>query len=350
MKLAKRFAAMIVAVLMMFSLTSCSDTSYIAKDAEGNTVPVGAYIYYQYYAYKMMVTYGQLSSSEDLKGQVIGETDAIEYLQNMGVENVKYLLELEKRFAEAGFEISDSEKSSIENEENNMAGAQYAEEKAWYTKNGVSKDSVVRASLDAGMAGIMEEKLFYAKYGADGTDPITDDEIQKYYDENYLYISFISEPIADIEAQGSTATSVDEEIQAEVKARYEDLITKFKSGELDFDEYVTEHTEKGENYVGMSNQSYEKNESSEMLKIADEMEVGDVKYVEDNLRAYLIKKIDPKTSKYLENEDNTNSIRMDLKMSDFQNEILEAAKANTAYTINEAAMKKYSIKKLKLTV
>lgn len=348
MKAVKRLIAILLVACMTFTLTGCGDTTWIAKDDQGFVVPVGAYTYYEYYTYTMMLSQGIITADSNLEEVEVSDgKNAQDFINELAIDNVKYLIELEHRFNEAGLTITDEQKAALELEndtDGTIAGTQYAMNKNFFTKNGVAKSSVILASLDGGLAGLKEELLYDHQYGVNGLTPITDEEIKQYYADNYLYISYISEPIASV---GGASSSVDTEMQAKVKAAYEAYKSDCESGKKDFETIVSEYAEKGDNYYGISKNSYSKTSGSELLTAVEGIAEGEYLYHEIGSRAYLIHRLKASDSKYLENEDNVDNIRSSMKMTEFQNEILEAAKANTTITINESAQKKFAIQKLK---
>lgn len=348
MKAVKKLVAILLAACMTLTLTSCGNTTWIAKDNNGFTVPVGAYTYYVYYTYTMLLSQGVITAGADLeKTEVSDGKNAQDFINELALDNVKYLIELEHRFNEAGLTITDEQKAALELEtdsDGTIAGTQYAANEEFFTKNGVAKSSVVLASLDGGLAGLKEELLYEHQYGENGVTPITMDEIKQYYADNYVYMSYISEPIASV---GGSSSEVDAEIQAKVKAEYDGYKKACESGSKDFEAIVAEYAEKGDTYFGVSKNSYSKSSGSELLTAVAEIGEGEYLYKEIGSRAYLIHRLKASESKYLENEDNVYNIRQSMKMTEFQNEILEAAKADTSITINESARKKFAVQKLK---
>lgn len=319
------------------SQTAVKDTSWIAK-SDDVTIPTGVYAYYQYEAYLDLVDMEVVAADTPLSEQEVEGTDIIEYIENVGALSSKYLILLETKFEELGLEVSDDDMKAIESEESDagLAGVEYLQNAQIFEANGITKEDVVRASFNCGLARLREELIFEAIYGPNGTTPTTQSEIEQFAEENYICLSYISEALTE---------ETDEDVHRE---EFAEIQQKCESGESDFlglvDEYRAREVENAEN-LARAKIIYSLTDVEYLVEGLADMENDKFFITTDDEYIYLMQKHDILQSDYLKGYDNQLSIIRNMKLEDFQTKMFEDANKGEKMTVNEDTVSRYSISK-----
>ncbi|MDR1563623.1 MAG: hypothetical protein LBS74_01545 [Oscillospiraceae bacterium] len=369
MKLTKKVFAIIISAALALSMAACSSKPEIAATNGNFSVPVGVYTYYAYYTYRGLAQNGQIDPTKSLKSQTIAEKPAIEYINEAALDNLRYMIQLEEEYTKALaaasteeqkaiLEITDAQKNilALENDDStsatngaSLAGTQYAQEKDFYEKNGVAKDSIVLASLDGGLAGFKQQKLFEYNYGANGVTPVTDEELKAYYASNYVYFSYISVPTENTSSETAATEEENAAIKTAALAEMNTLKADLQSGKKNLTTVVEEYAAKGTGYSALEKQSVPVSQGSELLTQIAALKDNEYAVLENSGSAYLVVKHAAAESKYLDNEDNKANMISDLKIGDFQQKILDDAKASKTIVIDHKVLAKFGVEKLKIT-
>lgn len=167
--------------------------------------------------------------SQKIDGKVFGD-----YATDNTLDSLKKIVALEKYMKKYDIKLTDEEEKSIKenytmlwnkkflyNEEENYSLGKYLE------NNGVSKDTYLKI-----MRGIqIEENAFDKMYGKEGKKAIADEEIKKYFIENYVVYNSV--------ASSNYSEKTDDE-KAEIKAKYQDLESKINAGSVSFEDAYKE--------------------------------------------------------------------------------------------------------------
>lgn len=129
---------------------------------------------------------------------------------------------INSKFAEMKMSLSDDVKGKVSADVNNTWQI-YGK---YYEKIGVSKQTLTK---------IFESKayrnaIFLGIYDAGGTNPVAEDEIKKYWNENYLVFKAISDYLTDVNEDGETVP-MKEADRKKLISEYENLTERINAGE-----------------------------------------------------------------------------------------------------------------------
>lgn len=347
----KRILALVLAVMLLsISFTGCGeDTTYVAE-VGGEKLPVGIYIFAMLDSFAAAIN--NLSQSgveltdvkDVLKQQIDGE-DASQWIINETVKVVRQYIAIGKKFNEMGLSLTDDQNAQIavSVDETWTNNGEYLE------KNGISKDSVKRV-IETSM---MMTTLFDKFYAEGGSEAVSNDDLLKYFDENYAKVSYFGIYTADM----------NDEQKATAKANYEGYIQKLNEG-ANFAEVLAE-AQKSQ-LTGEELENFEADLTITEEDYADVVKKGDTTYyVEEFLNAvfeadfdtwffadvepayFVIKKFDVSNNPEVF-EKYKAEILQTLKQPEFEEKVETwADEYNVA--LNEAVINKYIPKKLKLS-
>ena len=333
MKLIKRVATVISAAAVTLSLASCgSNLSWAAKIGKDTIVPIGLYIYGQATVYRESVQSGLLTSSQKLSEQTVTVSDsdskATEYVDKEAKSKVKSYVGACLMAKDYKIELTDEEISeAVEN-----AKSAYETDKDVLEKNGVAQSSVEEYYKDL----TLKSNLFTAKYGRDGTDPITDDELKQYLRENYATINFIQQYFY---TEDGSAMS-DKEIEA-VKKEYKDIQSKAEKGKLDFAKKCEEFNKNATSYKGGYTDSTSRfdTESEDGKKIMA-LKNGQFTLLVTDSAIALVQKVKLNTGELITG-DSRESLLVEYKYEDFIKELQSYAEKEKNVTFNDKAFEKF---------
>lgn len=184
-KAKKITAALTAALLCTASLTSCSDTSYVMT-AGDSKINAGIYIYNELteMSYQMTMMYYQKGIKKDYFNQKVDGKAFDEYLSDYALTATKEYAAVVDKFNELGLTLSDEDIKSI----NDSISSTWDSQGEFYESEGISKESVKLALKGSKM----REELFDHYYAEGGEEAVSDDEMVKYLDDNYLRYKSIS--------------------------------------------------------------------------------------------------------------------------------------------------------------
>ena len=184
-KAKKITAALTAALLCTASLTSCSDTSYVMTVGDSK-INAGIYIYNELteMSYQMTMMYYQKGIKKDYFDQKVDGKAFDEYLSDYALTATKEYAAVVDKFNELGLTLSDEDIKSI----NDSISSTWDSQGEFYESEGISKESVKLALKGSKM----REELFDHYYAEGGEEAVSDDEMVKYLDDNYLRYKSIS--------------------------------------------------------------------------------------------------------------------------------------------------------------
>lgn len=227
-----------------------------------------------------------------------------DYLGAMALSNVMSIAMYTQLFDEYGLTVSAEETASIEEQINKLAAtagseAQLEKELSKYGSDIATVRSVLTDSVKV-------SKLQNYLFGENGTTPVTDEDIEEYYKENYQRCKFIfihktqdyvydanSEPVFDEDTQKFVTRDMTEEQCAEKKELFEDVKDRIINGDEDFEALLDEYTmESGmrkftDGYYITSTTTFVPTEVRVLLSTLD---VDQIKSVETDNGWYLVKR------------------------------------------------------------
>ena len=246
-KAKKITAALTAALLCTASLTACSDTSYVMT-AGDSKINAGIYIYNELteMSYQMTMMYYQNGITKDYFDQKVDGKAFDEYLSDYALTATKEYAAIVDKFNELGLTLSDEDLKSI----NDSISSTWDSQGEFYESEGISKESVKLALKGSKM----RDELFNYYYAEGGEEAVSDDEMVKYLDDNYLRYKSISfaKTAASTDSSSSTDSSTDSASAAneEAKAERDEFLEKAQGVSFDdFDSIIDEYND----YVASKN-------------------------------------------------------------------------------------------------
>ena len=241
-KAKKITAALTAALLCTASLTSCSDTSYVMT-AGDSKINAGIYIYNELteMSYQMTMMYYQKGIKKDYFDQKVDGKAFDEYLSDYALTATKEYAAVVDKFNELGLTLSDEDIKSI----NDSISSTWDSQGEFYESEGISKESVKLALKGSKM----REELFDHYYAEGGEEAVSDDEMVKYLDDNYLRyksISFAKTKASTDSSSSATDSSTDSADAAneEAKAKRDEFLEKAQGVSFDdFDSIIDEYND-----------------------------------------------------------------------------------------------------------
>lgn len=248
-KAKKITAALTAALLCSASLTACSDTSYVMT-AGDSKINAGIYIYNELteMSYQMTMMYYQKGIKKDYFDQKVDGKAFDEYLSDYALTATKEYAAVVDKFNELGLTLSDEDLKSI----NDSISSTWDSQGEFYESEGISKESVKLALK----ASKMKDEIFDHYYAEGGEEAVSDDDMVKYLDDNYLRYKSISfaKTSTSSDSSSSTDSSTDSADSAneEAKAERDEFLEKAQGVSFDdFDSIIDEYND----YVASKNAS-----------------------------------------------------------------------------------------------
>lgn len=241
-KAKKITAALTAALLCTASLTACSDTSYVMTVGDSK-INAGIYIYNELteMSYQMTMMYYQKGIKKDYFDQKVDGKAFDEYLSDYALTATKEYAAVVDKFNELGLTLSDEDIKSI----NDSISSTWDSQGEFYESEGISKESVKLALKGSKM----REELFDHYYAEGGEEAVSDDEMVKYLDDNYLRyksISFAKTKASTDSSSSATDSSTDSAAAAneEAKAKRDEFLEKAQGVSFDdFDSIIDEYND-----------------------------------------------------------------------------------------------------------
>ena len=339
-KTLKAGAALLMAGSLVFAVNGCSDTTWGAE-CDGVRMPAGVYINNVISAYSTAV--GELTEDADTDNIWKNTLDGVDlhtWVQNKALENVRNYFAVEQKFDEMGLTMDEETLSQAQS----LAQYQWSYYQSSYEKNGVSEQSFTETIVNS----YKNSMIFNAIYGEGGTQEVSDQELLDRFNEQYASIDRIYIPLA-----GEDGNTTQESIDA-AREKAEGYQQRMENGESIADlakEYANEQAvangeETSDDPVNTSSLiSYETSGYSETFTEAVRgAEKGKPIVIEDdaNMCLVVVNEVTTDSDLFLTNR---SYLLSDLKGEEYENTVTEWGNALTV-TFNDAAVKRYDIKKL----
>lgn len=332
----KRAVAAAAAAAMTLSVTACgSNLSWAARISEDTTVPIGLYIYQQAVAYRSAVQNGQLNTGDKLADQTVkvsgSDVNALTYMDDQAQKSVKSCVGALLMADELKVTLTDEE---LEDAVQSATSAYQLDEEV-FTENGVAQSSIEEYYKDI----TRKSKVFQAKYGADGTDPVDDDELKAFFKANYATIHFMQQYFYH---DDGSVMSDDE--KAAVKKEYESIKSRVEKGKLDFVKQCEEVNKNATDYKNAYTDSTSRfdTDDEDGQKILALKEGQLTLLVTDNAIALIQKaKLDKDGSKFKEGRE---TLLIECKYDAFVDELVKLAEKSDKVQFNDKAFAKFASK------
>lgn len=206
MNLRKKCAAVLTAGAMALSMAACSsDTSWIMRK-DPLEMPVGVYINNLIQSYYEATTLVEDAEQDVLSQQIEGQ-DAEDWIQQNAIDETKKAMAICSEFNARNIAFSQEQLLSCQEQ----AASYYEQAGDNLEKNGISQDSIELLY----QITYMKTQLFQALYGEAGEDPVSEEELRDYYNENYIKMAVQTFSFSDVE--------VPEDATEEEKAAYQEF-------------------------------------------------------------------------------------------------------------------------------
>lgn len=356
MNLRKKCAAVLTAGALALSMAACSsDTSWIMRK-DPLEMPVGVYINNLIQSYYEATTLVEDAEQDVLSQQIEGQ-DAEDWIQQNAIDETKKAMAICSEFNARNIAFSQEQLLSCQEQ----AASYYEQAGDNLEKNGISQDSIELIYQIA----YMKTQLFQALYGEAGEDPVSEEELRDYYNENYIKMAVQTFSFSDVE--------VPEDATEEEKAAYQEFNDNERSNV-----YTNANTlylqakigtENGQSFNDILNEYKKENQSSDeeydmttdnyrlldtatttldadVIKALKEAEVGEVVMVQTDtmiaIGATTDINEDPTDFEYV-----ADSIRHALRDETMEEYLLQVAQ-DDSFVLNQDAVDRYTIGKLDL--
>ena len=359
----KKILAGLLSIVMVLSLASCNtDKEWIISSGDVS-ISSGVYLGYLVNSTLDAMSANECTTAKDLMKLTIENKPAAEYVKEKALDYCKTYIVVEQKFSELGLELSEEDNSDIDSTTNAYL-TYYA---AYYGDNGCGAASL-RKIVES---NVKLEKIFLHYYGEGGEKEVSKDDLLKQLTENYARVQFISIPLVET----STGLSLEGDDLQEAKDSADKYLERAKNGEdfpalmeeyskslEDSDEEETEeeehdHDHDHEEEEEILDNGFTKNDT--LVKKDDEtsypegfvdgvfeMKNGEYKLIKTENYYFVTTRLNitesDKTLEYY-----TETLISDLKFEEFEGTYGEW-KAAASYNTNNAGIKKYKAKKIKI--
>ncbi len=348
MKLCKKIMALVLVTVMLFSFAACGSTPKIAMTVDGKDYPTGEYLAYMLDAFQQVYInqglYYYEQQGADVWAQEYTYKDQKvkldEYIKKMTVDTIIRQKALENMMAEAGVKPSEETTKDVEE----MLG-QISE--STLLSYGVSMASY-RAMCEAYYRN--ELSLFLSRYDKNGTTPVSEEDIRKYFETNYLSYKMIS-----VEMMTADGKEKSEDEQKKITDNLQKYLDMYNKG-TDFNKVVAQYnydisTKSDKKLETLTDEDTRQDleatatEDTQLVDAIKGIKEGEAKLVTyksggKTLTAAVILRLDPEEGKGYEDSftKNRQNILLGIKHDEFNKAVEEVAKKLT-YTVDERAYK-----------
>lgn len=208
----------LMAGLVVIGTTSCGDTSW-AMEIDGQKLPAGIYLINQSTALNQASS--EEGYDEELKDKwdnKIGDLKLEEWVNNKAKDLTKRYVVVENLFKEKGLTLTEEEVANVESNVEYL----WTYTSETYEKLGVSKDSYYKSMENQAK----QEAIFKKIYGKDGEKAVSDDDLKKYYADNYLKVNVASYSTKNAE----TGKDMTEEEKKDVENKANEDLKRIQEG------------------------------------------------------------------------------------------------------------------------
>ena len=349
MKMKKKLAALLLAVLTAFGAASCStaDQSW-SIDKDGERLPVGVYVYNFYSAIAAAQQEEGVDSSVSLLDQQIDGQPAEEWIRGEAMRYTKEYFYLRDQLDSLGVPLTDEEKAQAKS--NAAAAWGYVPESV---KKYVSQESF---EIAYGETNMMYTKLFNTIYGEGGEKAVSDEELTAYFEETFYDFDYIFSSLAfktDGElTDAAEDTAMTEEETAARRELFEGYAEQINAGEMtmedaakDFQTLIASADEQLSNQL-VDGEYINSSFPTEIKTNLDEMQNGEVRCFEVtglSKGIVVVRKnnIADSAAEYMEQEGNRQTLLAGMKSEEYLDMIKAGIESYEGVTFNDEAIATY---------
>ncbi|MBQ2604660.1 MAG: hypothetical protein VZR27_02800 [Acutalibacteraceae bacterium] len=226
MKNIKRAAAAALAALMLAAGSGCGDQSWSYRSGDVS-LTAGTYIY------NLLTSYyeaeDKVESADEVKKILEAEVEdsdgnkkTVEQYSLDGADAMTLrMIAVEKLFKDYGLELAESDYKTVMTYSDQMWG----NIKDRFTGYGISQDSFNYCYAEY---GVKHGQVFEYLYGKNGEKYTTDEEMIKYFNDNYTGYAYFALSMAETDEEGNSVAKSEEEFKKADSsfAEYVDMINK----------------------------------------------------------------------------------------------------------------------------
>ena len=351
-----RSASVLAAAAILVSAAGCADTSWSYKTSN-KSITNGMWIYSTYSQVSTALSKIQEETGktvditdDDFSSKKVEKKKVYDWIQTNAKDKCIEALTYEKLVKDNKVKIDENTiKSGEKMYESYMGGASDL-----YDKLGISMKSA--AYLDSTVQTYKDE-VFKKLYDKEGTKAVSDDEVQKYFKENYTDYYYIHYSLKTTDDQGNSK-DIDDDTKDKGTAAFARYATELNNGsktptEID-EEYKKDFSLGADDTVPstaatskLSDSNMNEDVQKEIKALGDKK--ADVKTIDDTY--YLLYKgsINEKAKNITDDSTKQDAISRlnivhDIKDDEFD-KYVEAEKKKLKYDTNDACISKYSVER-----
>lgn len=341
----KRAAALLLAVILTFSLAGCysEDLTWAAKAGDA-TLPTGGYIYFLSSAYSEAAAMVD-SETKVLDSQIEG-MDAAEWIEDRAMLYVRQYFWIDQEMERLGLEMTEADYE----EASSTTASYWSAYSSVFEPYGIAKSSF---DLVYSQYNVKSLKVFNAIYGEGGEKELSDNEIKTYFADTYYNYEYFIVPMALPDASGNLVDMTEEEVEA-LQENLEGVKEQIENGELTVAEASEKYAKVYNEESGTEESSYVTEVSSaatfdsnsmptEFLDNLVEMKDNEIVIFESSGYKVLMKRL-PIEDAYelvLDNEENRANVMIEIKLDEYLESVETAAADFTGVELNDKAVARY---------
>lgn len=346
MKTLRRVCALILALATLFSLTGCVNHNWSVKSGD-EQVSAGVYIYYMLTAYNDAAAKIDDETKDILTTTIDGKTGK-QWILDEARNYCKRHFAVKKLCAERGITLSDEDVNTIDYTINYMV--QYYG--TFYEEAGISVESVREVYENS----YLYSDLLFSYYDGEGEKALKEDDIKKYFSENYFAYKVIEAPFYYTSNSTEVSYSADEikERQETIK-QYLEEASKLDTADIDAynKKFVNRNLKEGEKETEPSKLTLQfatkdttTNYGDEFFDLLKNAEVGSFFTTEvTNKGIFLFQKFDEYSEESKKYKDTRETCIAEMVEDEYK-ALLDGKAAEMTFVFNEKAIKEYSIENL----
>lgn len=318
MSFVKRLTAFAVSIIMLFIFCSCNQSATKTIMTIGNTdVPAGIYIMYINSAISELETEIEEAEFEGDKWDFeIDGKKADQWVKDKALQYTLELIAVEREFEKRGLSFTTDEQGNIDY----ITGYYWSRYGGYYESLGISYTSFERVQKGSHLS----QKILLSQFGEDGTEPISDEDLIAYMNENYMRVNhiLISNKDKDNNALEGTALE-DAKKNAEnlfERAKNADDITFIELIKNNSADYTAGSTTEASLELGMITPEEESGYVEEFEKAAAELEIGGTVLCESDYGWHIIRRYDMFADEVVELDDYREQVVINMKEDDYNTE------------------------------
>ena len=251
----KRASAVLAAAVMAAaSVTGCSSSTDYSMTAGGNKVNAGVYINYilNEMSSQMYQLYysGEITDMKECLDKEIEGENFKTYVKNKALENTKEFAAVQAKFDELGLTLSEEDVQQIED----SVSSAWSSQEDFYKLEGVSRESLKMCYEHT----YKKEAIFDHYYMEGGTEPVSDDDVNKFFADNYIRYKLVTIPKSSNEDEEAAKTE-----NEELKTLWEGYIADAENLDFaGFDEIITKYNDYKEAKTAEESESAEGTDST----------------------------------------------------------------------------------------